>query len=126
MIHPEAEINGKTIDLKNKMIHFLDNGIFDAIERLNKYTRWRANDMVSSGKVFVEPDGKVRAKGGSFKYYRNFVHRFVKSLVFKKGYKEGGYGFFNAMMAGLYPVISYIKAVEMLNEKLDNKKKVNK
>jgi glycosyltransferase involved in cell wall biosynthesis len=126
MIHPEAEVNGKTIDLKGRMIHFLDNDISDAIKRFDKYTRWRANDMVSSGKVFVEPDGKVRAKGGSFKYYRNFIHRFLKSLVFKKGYKEGGYGFFNAMMAGLYPVVSYIKAVEILENKKAEAKKINK
>jgi len=78
--------------------------------------------MISSNLLFLGPDEKVYAKGGKWKYYRNFIHRFIKSLIFKKGYKEGGYGFFNAMMVGLYPVISYIKAEEILSEQKNLKK----
>ena len=36
--------------------------------------------------------------------------RFIKCYVSRKGYKEGGYGFLIALFAGLYPIISHIKA----------------
>ena len=31
----------------------------------------------------------------------------------KKGYKEGGLGFLIAVLAGLYPIVSYIKSKEI-------------
>ena len=36
--------------------------------------------------------------------------RFVKCYVMRRGYREGGYGFLIALFAGLYPLLSYLKA----------------
>jgi glycosyltransferase involved in cell wall biosynthesis len=116
-IHPESVFLGEVKDLQNHMTHYLDDNLDDALNRLNRYTNWMANDMIQNKKVYVNDCGKLIVKGGKLKYYRNFCQRFVKSYFFKKGYKEGMYGVFIALMIGLYPLISYMKAVERLENK---------
>ena len=105
-IHPESilkdDVEIKRMD--NKIIHLVDRGISDAIVRLNRYTDWMAHDMVANDKI----------KGGTFKYFRKGFNRFIKSFFFKKGYKEGYYGLFVALMAALYPILSYCKAKEII------------
>ena len=41
---------------------------------------------------------------------RRIFSRFFKCYVMRKGYREGGYGFLIALFAGLFPVLSYLKA----------------
>ena len=41
---------------------------------------------------------------------RRLVSRFLKCYVMRKGYREGGYGFLIALFAGLYPLLSHLKA----------------
>ena len=42
------------------------------------------------------------------------VRRFFKCYVSRKGYREGDMGFLIAIMAGLYPLLSNLKAREIL------------
>ena len=39
-----------------------------------------------------------------------FFSRFLKCYVARKGYREGHYGLLIALFAGLYPLLSYLKA----------------
>jgi len=41
---------------------------------------------------------------------RRIFSRFYKCYVGRKGYREGHYGFLIALFAGLYPILSYLKA----------------
>ncbi|MEC8164081.1 MAG: glycosyltransferase family 2 protein, partial [Pseudomonadota bacterium] len=41
---------------------------------------------------------------------RRIFSRFYKCYVGRKGYREGKYGFLIALFAGLYPILSYLKA----------------
>jgi len=41
------------------------------------------------------------------------VRRFYKCYVSRKGYREGDMGFLIAVMAGLYPLLSNLKAREI-------------
>jgi hypothetical protein len=41
---------------------------------------------------------------------RRFFSRFWKCYVARKGYREGGYGLVIAALAGLYPLVSHLKA----------------
>ena len=67
---------------------------------INRTVRARAADLRDSGQV------------GSFaNNLRRFFTRFFKCYVRRKGYREGGYGFMIAVCAGLYPLISHLKAV---------------
>jgi len=41
---------------------------------------------------------------------RRMFSRFWKCYVARRGYREGQYGFLIALMAALYPILSYLKA----------------
>ena len=98
-IHPSLELKGPRKKLENRMFHFVDKNISDMIQRLDRYTTARAADLRSSGDI------------GSFgRNIRRMFSRFWKCYVSRQGYREGPYGFLNALFAGLYPVISYLKA----------------
>ena len=44
---------------------------------------------------------------------RRFFSRFLKSYLRRGGYKEGWRGVLLALFSGLYPVLSYFKALEL-------------
>jgi hypothetical protein len=69
------------------------------IKRLDSYSTARAKDLVESGDI-----------GSMSNNVRRFFSRFIKCYFSRKGYKEGGYGLLIALFAGLYPLISFIKA----------------
>src|SRR3546814_10081658 len=43
-------------------------------------------------------------------YIRRIFSRFWKCYVGRRGWREGPYGFLIALLAGLYPILSYLKA----------------
>lgn len=98
-VHPEVELEGKRRRLENAMVHYVDGSISDMIKRLDRYTTARARDLRDSGEI------------GSFAAnVRRIFSRFWKCFVARKGYREGAYGFLIALFAGLYPILSYLKA----------------
>ncbi len=99
-LHPSLKWSGqKGPMLKGRIKHYVDRNISDMIRRLDSYSTARAKDLRESGKT------------GSFaNNLRRLFSRFFKCYVSRKGYKEGGYGFLIALFAGLYPVLSYLKA----------------
>ncbi len=99
-LHPSLKWSGqKGPMLKGRIKHYVDRNISDMIRRLDSYSTARAKDLRESGKV------------GSFaNNLRRLFSRFFKCYVSRKGYKEGGYGFLIALFAGLYPLLSYLKA----------------
>jgi glycosyltransferase involved in cell wall biosynthesis len=102
-VHPALELKGEKRFLKARMIHYVDRDITDMIARLNRYTSAKAADLRAQ-----------RAEGrdiGSFGHnVRRIFSRFYKCYIGRRGYREGRYGFLIALMAGLYPVLSYLKA----------------
>ncbi len=98
-IHPRTELGGVRQTLSQPMAHYVDKNISDMIRRLDRYTAARAADMRASGQIGTTPDN-----------VRRFFSRFYKCYVSRKGYKEGGYGVLLALMAGLYPLLSHLKA----------------
>ncbi|MBS29127.1 MAG: glycosyl transferase [Alphaproteobacteria bacterium] len=98
-VHPALELSGDSGSLTEHMIHYVDRDISDMLRRLDRYTDARARDLRASGEI------------GSFKAnVRRIFSRFWKCYVSRRGYREGQYGFLIALMAGLYPIISYLKA----------------
>lgn len=99
-VHPPLTFTGrKGPTLENRLAHYVDRNISDMIRRLDSYSTARAQDLRDSGEI------------GSFaNNLRRIVSRFFKCYVSRKGYREGGYGFLIALFAGLYPVLSYLKA----------------
>jgi len=85
--------------LEDRIRHFVDRDISDMIRRLDNYSTARAKDLKESGDI-----------GGMANNVRRIFSRFFKCYVMRKGYREGGYGFLIALFAGLYPVLSHLKA----------------
>ncbi len=106
-VHPTIILDCEVNALENKLTHLMDDNIADLFSRFNRYTTWRANDIISKGKI---------KKVGFLKHLLSFKLRFVKSFFVKKGYKEGGLGFVIAILAGLYPLVSYLKAQEKISK----------
>ncbi|MGE0094329.1 MAG: glycosyltransferase family 2 protein [Alphaproteobacteria bacterium] len=98
-IHPRTKLGGVRQTLSQPMAHYVDKNISDMIRRLDRYTTARAADMRATGQIGTTPDN-----------VRRFFSRFYKCYVGRKGYKEGGYGVLLALMAGLYPLLSHLKA----------------
>lgn len=98
-IHPALDLKGPQGRLTERMIHYVDRDVSDMLQRLDRYTTARAADLVASGDI-----GSLRHN------IRRIFSRFWKCYVARKGYREGVYGVLIALMAGLYPILSHIKA----------------
>jgi glycosyltransferase involved in cell wall biosynthesis len=100
-LHPPLDWQGsKGPMLKERLAHYVDRDLSDMLKRLNKYSSARALDLREQGGTW----------GGTWRNLIRFVSRFFKCYVSRKGYREGGYGLMIAICAGLYPLISHLKA----------------
>ena len=98
-IHPSLELQGGKRFLKNRMDHYVDRDLSDMLARLDRYTTARAKDLRDQGDI------------GSFAgNLRRLISRFLKCYLVRRGYREGAWGFVIALMAGLYPLLSYLTA----------------
>lgn len=99
-LHPTCDLKVSQIrTLTNPLIHLVDENISDLLNRFDRYTSRKASDMIAKSKI----------KGGFFSLLFKFKSRFIKSFIIKRGYKEGVLGILIAALAGLYPVVSYLK-----------------
>jgi glycosyltransferase involved in cell wall biosynthesis len=99
-VHPTlAFTGGKGPPLTHRLDHHVDRNLSDMIQRLDRYTTARARDLRESGDI-----GSYGAN------IRRIFSRFYKCYVRRHGYREGPYGFMIALCAGLYPILSYLKA----------------
>lgn len=99
-VHPRLTFSGtKGPSLSARLDHYVDRDISDMIHRLDRYSTARAKDLRDKGEI------------GSFAAnLRRLVTRFWKCYVSRGGWREGGHGFLIALFAGLFPLLSYLKA----------------
>jgi glycosyltransferase involved in cell wall biosynthesis len=103
-VHPGVTFEGTLAGkLATPIKHTVDDDIMDMVARLNRYTDLRALDLADKG-------GKLGLGDNVFRG----VRRFFKCYWSREGYKEGELGFLIALMAGLYPILSCLKAREIL------------
>jgi glycosyltransferase involved in cell wall biosynthesis len=103
-VHPSVWFEGaRAGSLRTPLSHWVDKDIGDMIQRLDRYTALRAQDLADAA-----TPGKIWDN-----VFRGF-RRFYKCYVARKGYREGDLGFLIALMAGLYPVVSCLRAKEAL------------
>ena len=99
-VHPKLTLTGdEGPRLVNPLQHFVDRNISDMIRRFDAYTSARARDLRESGAV-----------GSGLNNLRRIVSRFFRCYVSHGGWREGGHGFLIALLAALYPFVSYLKA----------------
>ena len=106
-VHPKILLTGKKGEiLKNKISHFYCKSIFDLFEKLDSYSTARALDLKNN-----------KIDEGLFKNIRRIFSRFWKCFIIRKGYKEKELGLAIAIVAGLYPLLSYLKfRIELSND----------
>lgn len=101
-VHPKLTLTGEAGEaLTARLRHEVDRDLSETIRRLDRYSSARALDLLDAG----DPDDTKR-------YVRRFFSRFWKCYVARKGWREGGYGIVIAALAGLFPLVSYLKARE--------------
>jgi glycosyltransferase involved in cell wall biosynthesis len=99
-IHPMVSLSGRQGEmLSPRLLHYVDRNISEMLLRLDRYSTARAQDLQESGNI-----------GSYHRNLRRIVSRFCKCYFGRKGYREGPYGFLVALCAGLYPIVSYLKA----------------
>lgn len=98
-VHPSLDLQGPKRRLSTPMIHYVDRNVSDMIARLDRYTTARAQDLRDNGDI-----------GSLANNIRRLFSRFLKCYIGRKGYREGAYGILIALFAGLYPLISHLKA----------------
>jgi len=98
-VHPSLEFKGERRELQQRMLHYVDRDISDMLRRLDSYSNARARDLRANGDI-----------GTLGHNIRRIFSRFWKCYVGRQGYRDGHYGFLIALMAGLYPILSYLKA----------------
>jgi glycosyltransferase involved in cell wall biosynthesis len=99
-VHPKLAFTGSEGGrLTTPIVHYVDRDISGLIRKLDSYSTANARDLRESGNI------------GSFGHnVRRIFSRFYKCYVARKGYREGPYGFLIALLAGMYPILSYLKA----------------
>lgn len=92
--------------LKGALRRTVGRDIGEMIDRLNRLTALNAEDLADA----CDP-GKLGSGvlGGA--------RQFLRSYLARKGWQEGRLGFLVALMAGLYPVLSHLRAREVLESR---------
>ena len=98
-VHPKLKLIGKKgFTFQNPIEHYYCKNISDMLIKLDKYSSSRALDL-------LEQENKET----SMKNFRRLFSRFWKCFILRKGYKEKNIGLIIAIMASLYPLLSYAK-----------------
>ncbi|NKD86754.1 glycosyltransferase family 2 protein [Haematospirillum sp. 15-248] len=105
-VHPALQWSGtRGPALTTPLLHYVDRNISDMLHRLDRYTSARAVDLRESGQA-----------GSLAGAIRSALSRFLRVYLFRKGYREGRMGLVVALCTALYPLLSYIKAMEETEE----------
>ena len=108
-VHPEISFEwNKGQTLKKKILHFYCKSVFDLFSKLNSYSTANKKDL------------KDHNNNESFiRNFRRIFSRFWKCYFLRKGFKEKELGLVIAIIAGLYPILSYLKyKIEIMNKVL--------
>jgi glycosyltransferase involved in cell wall biosynthesis len=79
--------------------HALDADLSDMLRRLDRYSTAKARDLLAAGRI-GSLAGALRRAGS----------RAFKSFVLRGGWREGRLGLWIALCAGLFPLLSHLKA----------------
>jgi glycosyltransferase involved in cell wall biosynthesis len=107
-VHPKITLEGQRAEMTANINHYVDDDMLGMYDRLNRYSTAAAIDAVA-----------VETIPGRFTTFRRFFSRFIKSYFNKKGFREGYTGVALALFSGMYPVLIYIKAQEILQNQKD-------
>ncbi len=104
-IHPTPRLVGVSGHrLMAPLHHRVDRDVSGLITRLNAYSTLRARDLRAEWREKGKPTETLGYN------IRQMFTRFYRSYWRRKGRREGRLGFVLALIAALYPILSYLKA----------------
>ena len=107
-VHPELKFTKKFgPNLINPIDHYFVNSISELISKFDSWSYLKALDIIESNK-----------KETLGKNVRRVFSRFMKNYFKRKGYKENKIGFLISLLAGLFPLISYLRS-EIKKQNID-------
>tara|TARA_B100001123_G_C15017809_1_gene910249 strand:+ start:102 stop:872 length:771 start_codon:yes stop_codon:yes gene_type:complete len=99
-VHPEIKFSGNFgPNLNNPINHYFINNVSELIIKFNTWSHLKALDLIESNK-----------KESLKRNIRRVFSRFLKNYLKRKGYKEKEMGFLISLLAGLFPLVSYLKS----------------
>lgn len=105
---PGQVVGGRSAGaLKGAIRRTAGRDVSDLVETFNRLTALRGEDLADTR----HPGALAPAVAGG-------VGAFCRSYLMRSGWREGGVGLFVALLSGLYPVVSHLKARETLGARL--------
>lgn len=106
-IHERLIVDGKvSSELNGDILHFTYRDISDHINRLNRYSKMQAEDIVKKGKKLL--------------YLRAIILppiTFIRFYIWKTGILDGFPGFLIALISSWSTAMKYIKSIELKRKK---------
>lgn len=106
--HDQVVVDGKTVKLKNPILHYSFCDLSDHLFRINQYTSTAAEEL-----------NKKNKKAGFSTITLHWFFAFIKSFFLKKGYKEGTRGLIQAILISTGVALKYAKLWEIQKVKDD-------
>lgn len=108
LVHSSLVVKGKVGLLENTLKHYSYNSISDYIQKVERFSRCGARDLVNLGK-----------KQSYLKVIFRSLFRFFKSYILYKGFLDGKYGFIIAILESIYVALKYLILIEInMNKKI--------
>jgi len=99
-VHPAVTFDGpQGPNLKTPLAHRFGENVSDVVRRLDRYSDLKSQDLREHG-----------GKAGVLDNARRGLQRFLKCYFKRGGYREGSWGLLISLMAGLYPLLSALRA----------------
>ena len=106
LVREWLEVEGETGSLKNDVFHYSYNDIQHYFQKFNLYTSFDAMKMKEQGR---------RVTG--WNAFSTFCIRpgasFIKDYFFRKGWKDGFYGYVVSVCSAFYVLVKYLKLYEI-------------
>ncbi|NKB81461.1 MAG: glycosyltransferase [Nitrospirales bacterium] len=107
-IHENLLVSGEVGTLQGHLAHYTENQIADHFKKFGPYTTLAAHEK-----------HKVRSVVRWYHFVVNPLVVFVKTYLFKKGFRDGVRGGIFAIHAGMYTFVKYVKLREHLQRTHD-------
>lgn len=99
-VHPDVRFEGaEGPRLAAGLRHEFARDVSDVLRRFDRYTALRAEDLREHGGKLGRIDNALRG-----------ARRFWKCYVRRRGWRDGGWGLLISLLAGLYPLVSALRA----------------
>jgi len=109
LVHEGFEVNGKTGVMKNDIIHYTVQSVYDFMNRVNRYSNLQAVEKSKKGRVgfwdiFIQP-----------------MKSFLVQYIIKGGFRDGIHGLMAHNFDSITRMLTYMKIWEMQNKEKSKK-----